>query len=891
MSNAPDRGSRQRPRKMYLVESNYKVNDTLEGAMRVARGSLCQAQEAVVDCRPPLTGGGKRGRGEQLWVKVLDSDSVLKIDREVLREVPSDLACLLQPVSDLEVRYTLSLKTKKLFQLAKMELGAALYVMLSQSVNWAEGILRYRGPLTGGSSGVYFGVQLQGWAMGKGVSNGSYKGHQLFHCPDACAVFLPINCIAVVTERGAGPGPEGAEIVSRTTDVPLPPAPAPVPVPAPPHLLSLRQRIYFHMDSSVQRGEVQFCDVLPAKAQQGVFVGILLDNPVGSWDGYFKGQRLCSFPAPEYGILLPLSKVYPARSPVADQRPARTPQQPPSHPDAASLDERTQAPLSPKKPVQSRRSGSTGDQPPPPSQPDPPSPTRPHPRRHGTRPEEAEGEGQREAEGAESEPPLEVGSMVEVNEPPLYGVIRWLGEIRGIADRVAGLELDEELAAGTDGSYLGQRYFYCPPNKGLFVKLRNCRRDSRFPAHQALANQVERCNSIAFADWVSERVEEHTPPLQGEEARERFSGWKKGIQGNCNSCYLDASLFCLFSFNTAVDSVLLRPPIPQAPPPALRAQDLLRSEIVNPLRRDGYVCATKIMALRKILEKAGQSSGFTSEEKDPEEFLNKLFQLLNVEPLLKIRSDSQEPQACFLYQLFPQHPAAVRVPSIQTLLEWSFVHADLKFHEAPSCLLLLTPRFGKDYKMFEAVLPSLTLDITDLLDDTLRQCTICQSVAVWECVQCYEDTDITPGHIKQYCNICSKQVHSHRKRGSHNPRRVGVPEAQWAKLGADPVALARQRLELFAVLCIETSHYVSFVKHGPGDADWLFFDSMADREGGQNGFNIPQVSPCPEVAPYLRLSAAQLSELVPGSLQGRPRRLLCDAYMCLYHSPELSLYK
>ena len=39
-------------------------------------------------------------------------------------------------------------------------------------------------------------------------------------------------------------------------------------------------------------------------------------------------------------------------------------------------------------------------------------------------------------------------------------------------------------------------------------------------------------------------------------------------------------------------------------------------------------------------------------------------------------------------------------------------------------------------------------------------------------------------------------------------------------------------MELFAVVCIETSHYVSFVKCGPGpDAPWCFFDSMADRRG------------------------------------------------------------
>jgi len=42
----------------------------------------------------------------------------------------------------------------------------------------------------------------------------------------------------------------------------------------------------------------------------------------------------------------------------------------------------------------------------------------------------------------------------------------------------------------------------------------------------------------------------------------------------------------------------------------------------------------------------------------------------------------------------------------------------------------------------------------------------------------------------------------------------------------------RLYLELSAVVCIETSHYVSFVKCGPGsEAPWCFFDSMADRKG------------------------------------------------------------
>lgn len=127
-------------------------------------------------------------------------------------------------------------------------------------------------------------------------------------------------------------------------------------------------------------------------------------------------------------------------------------------------------------------------------------------------------------------------------------------------------------------------------------------------------------------------------------------------------------------------------------------------------------------------------------------------------------------------------------------------------------------------------------------------------------------------------------------------------------------------MSLFAVTCIETSHYVSFVKHGSLVTDWLFFDSMADREGdrstlqfqgqitkmrlllksshisvshpgGENGFNIPHVKACPEVGRYLTLSQEELSRVDPTSLEEPARRLLCDSYMCLYHSPDLSLYK
>lgn len=38
-------------------------------------------------------------------------------------------------------------------------------------------------------------------------------------------------------------------------------------------------------------------------------------------------------------------------------------------------------------------------------------------------------------------------------------------------------------------------------------------------------------------------------------------------------------------------------------------------------------------------------------------------------------------------------------------------------------------------------------------------------------------------------------------------------------------------LELFAVMCIAASHYVSYVNYGNGDNESIYFDSMADRVG------------------------------------------------------------
>lgn len=70
----------------------------------------------------------------------------------------------------------------------------------------------------------------------------------------------------------------------------------------------------------------------------------------------------------------------------------------------------------------------------------------------------------------------------------------------------------------------------------------------------------------------------------------------------------------------------------------------------------------------------------------------------------------------------------------------------------------------------------------------------------------------------------------HVYRVNHVSKPIYVPKD--FKTIADHMTLPRLYMELFAVVCIETSHYVAFVKSGSGpDAPWCFFDSMADRKG------------------------------------------------------------
>ena len=81
-----------------------------------------------------------------------------------------------------------------------------------------------------------------------------------------------------------------------------------------------------------------------------------------------------------------------------------------------------------------------------------------------------------------------------------------------------------------------------------------------------------------------------------KEGLEIMIGKTKRPPGQLQFLLLILNFVLLICFWFALDTVLLRPKEND-----VEYQELLRTEIVNPLRIYGYVCATNIMKLRKTV--------------------------------------------------------------------------------------------------------------------------------------------------------------------------------------------------------------------------------------------------------------------------------------------------
>uniref|UniRef100_T1KJA6 ubiquitinyl hydrolase 1 n=1 Tax=Tetranychus urticae TaxID=32264 RepID=T1KJA6_TETUR len=495
-----------------------------------------------------------------------------------------------------------------------------------------------------------------------------------------------------------------------------------------------------------------------------------------------------------------------------------------------------------------------------------------------------------------SPPLLTIGNRIVwlSDNGPEFGYIKWLGKLPDVGpDWMAGVHFDNPVGSGT-GIYNDYQLFDAPVYHASLVPVIGLLRAEDFtgdpPPSSALSsslvaavitNNIGNENSSSSSNrnnTISDRSKQYDasritcdiPPLSTHDDLKYLCGKARGIQGHHNSCYLDATLFAMFSYTTIFESLLHRPQSSSDIAEYSEVQKVLKEEIVNPLRANLYVSADRVMHLRTLLEKLTSVRGLTSEEKDPEEFLNLLLnQILKADPYLKLSSGLES----YFYQLFVDKDEKLVLPTVQQLFDQSFLASDFKLREIPPCLLLQMPRFGRQFKMYPRIVPSLYLDISDVLDNSPRQCSICGELAEFECKECFgqfgEGLDSTA-----FCQKCLDKSHAHKKRAKHKTTKLNIPTE--------------------FILCIETSHYVAFVKCGSGpDAPWCFFDSMADRNGEQDGYNIPEVTLFQNLRWWLsdEGTALLLTTKDDKLLPEMTRRLLCDAYMCMYQSPDLMMYR
>ena len=102
---------------------------------------------------------------------------------------------------------------------------------------------------------------------------------------------------------------------------------------------------------------------------------------------------------------------------------------------------------------------------------------------------------------------------------------------------------------------------------------------------------------------------------------------------------------------------------------------------------------------------------------------------------------------------------------------------------------------------------------------------MCEMEASFSCRECCHSFGWESPFV-YFCDHCNRTVHRHTARTQHEPKRLKrtVPRFKQNEVITS--------MELFAVVCIKTSHYVTFAKCGQEpDERWVFFDSMADRRG------------------------------------------------------------
>nr|pir F40F12.5 protein - Caenorhabditis elegans [Caenorhabditis elegans] len=434
------------------------------------------------------------------------------------------------------------------------------------------------------------------------------------------------------------------------------------------------------------------------------------------------------------------------------------------------------------------------------------------------------------------------------------GVVRWLGEeIDDEGDRIvrsAIVQLDEDVPTAWRRSHDASSYTGSPVVGGVLVPIQSLKHNhSGSSSNGASVVQTSTYPTSQTYNNISRRTEDFGSMDSGVEKQkcgiakdmQQLVGRQKGIQGYCNSCYLDATLYAMFVQTTCFD-FLLEKSI-KGSETAQQFQKILAHEIVFPLRKVHYVRADHVMKLRKLLaELMPHVTGLTNEEKDPEEILGFIFsKVFHAEPFIKLIGQNHAKDSQYLVPIVVDDWLGGAATS-QHLLERHMRSAQVTFAKAPPVLIMQLPRYGQQ-KVFDKILPLETIDITPFVAGAVPACSKCQACSEVYCPTCFLTRRVFYSEVI-FCRKCFHHTHLLPEIEDHKSRDLYPPGKPQKKPHSHKMVLS-------AVLCIETSHYVAYVRTSSNQ--WVFFDSMADREGLSDGFNVPVVRECGNMSDWLSL--------------------------------------
>ena len=197
--------------------------------------------------------------------------------------------------------------------------------------------------------------------------------------------------------------------------------------------------------------------------------------------------------------------------------------------------------------------------------------------------------------------------------------------------------------------------------------------------------------------------------------------------------------------------------------------------------------------------------------------------------------------------MFDFNANGVRSTTIGQIFRNSLTEISVQLATIPPFLILVAPRHERSKRSYPYIVPdrAITLD-NNILQLCCKDCGKTNgrpdaTVDFFSCDQCSTQNPsvVVDAVIECYCAPCLHIKHDRLDaiiRYDHKMKKIES---------------SKHKMSLFAVLCIETSHYVAFVRcetRGRPDR-WVFFDSMSDRIN--NRTNVPSVTTVPDFEKWL----------------------------------------